>query len=124
MEVLELDDISWEEFMEGIKKPVVVMFYSPACPHCVAIEPHFASMSHDFKGRVSFAKLNVLENSISSGRYGIMSTPTFKFFCHGRPVYELVGAPYTALIKKTIEDVLVYGEECIGKSTRFDPAYV
>ena len=54
-----------------------------------------------------------------------MATPTFKFFCNGKPVQEFVGAAYPTLLKKMIMDSLEYGEACVAKTTpvRFDPAY-
>ncbi|MCK4454829.1 MAG: thioredoxin family protein [Thermoplasmata archaeon] len=49
-----------------------------------------------------FAKLNIMTSTYTAGRYGVMSTPTFKFFCSGRPVQELVGAVYPPLLKKSL----------------------
>ncbi len=55
-----------------------------------------------------------------ASRYGVMATPTFKFFCQGSPVQELVGEIYPPLLKKTIEDVLQDGVRCIKNSTKID----
>jgi len=65
------------------------------------------------------------ENQFTTARYGAMATPTFKFFCNGKPVQEFVGAAYPTLLKKMIMDSLEYGEACVAKTTpvRFDPAY-
>ena len=54
-----------------------------------------------------------------------MATPTFTFFCNGKPVQNLAGAAYPTLIKKMIDESLEYGEACVEKSThiRFDQAY-
>ncbi len=61
----------------------------------------------------------------SVGRYGFMATPTFKFFCGGRPVQEIVGEVYPPLLRKVAEDSLDYGKDCISKSTpiAFDIGY-
>jgi hypothetical protein len=64
-----------------------------------------------------FAILNVADNAWIGERYGVRATPTFKWFCNGKPVQELVGAVYPALLKKISEDVLVHGKECAEKST-------
>jgi thioredoxin-like negative regulator of GroEL len=50
----------------------------------------------------------------------VRSTPTFKFFCEGKPVQEMVGAVYPALLKKMIDEVLLHGKECIKNSTAID----
>jgi thioredoxin 1 len=49
-----------------------------------------------------------------------MSTPKFKFFCRGKPVQDMGGAVYTALLKKRVGEVLVYGKECAKNSTAID----
>lgn len=119
-EVIEVDDGTWESTIEKDKKPAAVMFYSPTCAYCKRIEPYFAELAKDYGDKVVFAKLNIMASTYTAGRYGVMSTPTFKFFCNGRPVQELVGAVYPPLLKKTLEDVLEHGEECVKKSTKIE----
>lgn len=100
------------------KTPVVVMFYSPTCSHCTVMKPHFDKYAVEYSGKVSFLRLNVAENIQTARDYGVMSTPTFKFFCQSRPVQELVGAAYPPLVKKMVDDMLSYGAGCADKSTR------
>ena len=119
-EVKELSDASWEAAVERSERPVVVMFYSPVCPHCAAMEPHFQELAGEFGREVFFGRINVMQNPWTGERYGIRGTPTFKFFCNGKPVQDLVGAVYPALLKKRIEEVLIYGEECAEHSTAID----
>jgi thioredoxin-like negative regulator of GroEL len=118
--VIELDDSNWENLVEKEGKPMVVMFYSPTCPHCVAMMPYFEKYSAEFKGKISFARIDVNRNPYAVSRYGVMATPTFKFFCSGRPVQEIVGEIYPTLLKKTTEDALEYGSSCASKSTPID----
>ncbi|UCD92341.1 MAG: thioredoxin family protein [Methanobacteriota archaeon] len=118
--VIDVHDSDWEKAIERESKPVVVMFHSPTCPSCREVEPYFDEFAKEFEGRVAFAKLNVINNHYTVGRYGVMSTPTFKFFCKGRPVQEMVGAAYPPLLKRTIEETLEHGSECVEKSTRID----
>jgi thioredoxin-like negative regulator of GroEL len=118
--IIELDDASWEAAVEKIEDLVLVMFYSPLCPHCMAMMPHFLKYAEELKGKIVFARIDVNKNPYSVERYGIMATPTFKFFCGGRPVQEIVGEIYPTLIKKIAEDVLAYGKDCRLKSTPID----
>jgi len=115
--IIEVDDLSWSKLFEREGMPIVVMFYSPTCSHCRKMEPYFNEYAIKFKGKVIFARANVMNAFYVVKKYGIMSTPTFKFFCDARPVEELVGAIYPPLLKKAIEDVLKYGKECAEKST-------
>ena len=120
-DIIELDDSSWEKKVERNEKPVLIMFYSPTCPHCKTMEPYFNQYAEEFKDKIVFGKINILNSPTISSRYGVMGTPTFKFFCHGHPVQELVGAVYPTLIKKTIEEGLQNGENCISKTTWTPP---
>jgi len=120
--LFELKDITWRETIGKKDKPVIVMFYSPSCPHCQQMNPYFELYSKKFKDKVVFAKINVLENPSIVGKYGIMGTPTFKFFCDGHPVQELVGAIYPTLLKKYIEDAFQQIPECIKTLRGLIPA--
>lgn len=118
--VREIGDHGWERVVEKSGKPVAVMFFSPTCPHCVQMEPAFEEYAQELSDTMTFVRVNVTQSLTIASRYGVMSTPTFKFFCKGRPVQELVGATYPSLIKKTAEEVLKKGEECIGHSSAID----
>jgi thioredoxin-like negative regulator of GroEL len=115
--LLEVDDTSWERSVEKSSKPVAVMFYSPACVFCHQIEPYFRNYAQEFHEGVVFARLNILTNPWTAERYGVRSTPTFKFFCEGKAVREMVGAVYPALLKKMVDEVLIHGKECAKNST-------
>jgi thioredoxin 1 len=119
-EIVELNDASWEAAVERGEDLVLVMFYSPLCPHCMAMMPHFQKYAREFRGKLVFARIDVNKNPFSAERYGVMATPTFKFFCGGRPIQEIVGEVYPTLLQKAVEDALRYGRECILKSTPID----
>ena len=116
-EVLELTDKEWEANVEKSDTPVIAMFHSPNCTHCRTMEPYFREYAKEFKGKVKFVRLDIAAYQWLGERYGVRGTPTFKFFCGGKPVSDLVGAIYPALLKKRIEEVLVYGEECAKQSS-------
>ncbi|MDD1675554.1 MAG: thioredoxin family protein [Methanomicrobiales archaeon] len=117
-----MDSTTWEKKVEKASLPVSVMFFSPLCPHCRIIRPYFEKFAKELAGRMIFVILNLDTNAWIGEKYGIRATPTFKWFCNGKPVQELVGAVYPALLKKISEDVLVYGKECAQNSTaiRYD----
>jgi thioredoxin len=118
--IIELDDSNWEKLVEKEGNPIVVMFYSPTCPHSLAMMPYFEKYAEEFKGSISFARIDINMNPFAVSRYGVMATPTFKFFCSGRPVQEIVGEIYPTLLKKITEDALEYGSSCASKSTPID----
>ena len=115
--VIEVDDVTWEKTVEKSDKSVAVMFYSPSCVFCHQMEPYFRNYALEYKEKVVFARLNIMTNLWTAERYGVRSTPTFKFFCAGKPVREMVGGVYPALLKKIVDEVLMYGNECARNST-------
>jgi len=118
--IIEVSDATWEKAVEKEKTPVAVMFYSPTCAFCHQMEPSFRQYAQEYRGAVVFARVNIMANQWIAERYGVRSTPTFKFFCDGKPVQEMVGAVYPALLKRAIDDVLAHGRECAKNSTVID----
>ena len=118
--LLEATDLTWEKSVEKATKPVAVMFYSPSCAFCHQMEPYFRNYAAEYRDSVDFIRLNIMTSPWTAERYGVRSTPTFKFFCDGKPVQEMVGAVYPALLKKMVDEVLVHGKECAKNSTPID----
>jgi len=102
--VIKLDDKTWEKTVEKGKKAVVVMFTSPTCPYCRQMKPYFEEYASEYKDKILFAEIDITKSQTIASRYGVMGTPTFKFFCNGKPVNELVGAIYPALLKIYLVD--------------------
>jgi thioredoxin-like negative regulator of GroEL len=116
----DVTDLTWEKTVEQGKKPIAVMFYSPTCAFCHQMEPYFRNYAGEYRDSVIFVKVNIVANPWTAERYGVRSTPTFKFFCNGKPVQEMVGAVYPTLLKKMVDEVLVHGMECAKNSTAID----
>jgi len=119
-EIVEVADRTWEKTIEKGEKPSVVMFYSPTCSYCRTMEPFFHQYAKEFKDTIVFARLNILTNQRTAEKYGVRGTPTLKFFCSGKPVSELVGAVYPAIIKKMVDEILVHGESCAKNRTEIN----
>ena len=99
----DITDSDWEKAVERNNQPVFVMFYSPSCPHCVRIMPSVEELARDYGTEVTFVKLNLLRFDYIGERYGVMATPSFFFFCGGRPVQTRVGAVFPAMLKKWLK---------------------
>lgn len=119
-QLVSVNDQTFEQMIERSDRPAFVMFQSVTCPHCRTIIPYIREYADEFAGRILFVTLEVGQNPRAVERFGIRSTPTFKFFCKGKPVQELVGAVYPAIIKRQIEEFLLYGSECAANSTEID----
>ncbi|EHQ34175.1 thioredoxin family protein [Methanoplanus limicola] len=118
--IQELDDKNWEKMVENSKKPAIVMFYSETCSHCRTMKPYFEKFAGEYGDRIIFGMLDVVESPWIRERYAIMSTPTFKYFCGGKPVSDLIGAVYPKVLENMIKDMLNHGKECAEKSSDID----
>ncbi len=116
-ELVEVTDTTFGKVVEKGEKPAIVMFYSPTCAFCHSIEPHFRQYAKEFAGEVTFVRIDISANLWTAERFGVRGTPTFKFFCNGRPVSDMVGAVYPTLLKRMIEEGLKNGENCVKNST-------
>ena len=110
--IREIRDTDWEPYVERNSKPVFIMFYSPSCGHCTRIQPHVEELAKDYGAEVFFGKINLIRYGYIGERFGVMATPTFIFFCGGKPVQTRVGAVFPLMLKKMVEEMVTHGEEC------------
>ena len=100
---------SAREMMSGLSQPIVltdsnfasevakyplllVDFWAPWCGPCRMVGPIIEQLAKEYSGRVAFGKLNVDENQMVAGTFGIQSIPTMMIFKTGKPVDVIVGA--------------------------------
>jgi len=126
-DIVEANAANWKEEVLESKDLVVVEFWHLQCPYCKTLEPVYASLSKEYAGKLKFAKFNVLksqENQELAAKYGIMSTPTLKFFCQGRPVQDVVGALSKDYLRQAVEFAIKKHRECAEKSTSLKLPYI
>ena len=126
-DIVEANATNWKEKILDSKKLVLVEFWSPQCSHCRMIEPVYNELSKEYADKLKFVKLNVIEsqqNQELAVKYGVMGTPTFKFFCGGRPVQDVVGALSKDYLQQAIEFAIKKHRECEEKSTPLSLPYI
>lgn len=125
--VVETNAANWEELVVQSNELVVVEFWHEQCPYCRVLEPVYVELAKKYAGKLKFAKFNVYEspeNEKIAGMYGIMGTPTLKFFCQGRPVQDVVGMLSRDYLEQAIDFAIQKHSECAEKSTALKLPYI
>lgn len=82
------DDTFKNEISNGL---VLVDFWAPWCGPCKMIAPVLEEINEEMGNQVKIAKLNVDDNQVTTGEFGVMSIPTLLLFKDGEVVEKVIG---------------------------------
>jgi thioredoxin 1 len=125
--VVETNATNWGKEILESKELVLVEFWHPQCPYCRVLDPIYSDLAREYTGKLRFARFNVMEspeNQELAVKYGIMGTPTLKFFCQGRPVQDIVGVLEKKYLRQGIEFAVKKHHECAENSTPLKLPYI
>ena len=100
--VESVTDDSFEDDVLKAESPVLVDFWAPWCGPCKILSPTLEEISTENREKIKIVKINIDENQLIAGRYGIKSMPTMMIFEKGELKNQLVGS----MPKQEIEKVL------------------
>ncbi|HYB04882.1 MAG TPA: thioredoxin [Nitrososphaerales archaeon] len=100
--------LSDETFFPSLKSNslMVTDFWATWCPPCRMMAPIMQELSQQYAGKITFAKVDVDQNPVTSQQFGIMSIPTFLITDHGKVLDVLVGAMPKEAFEKEITKYL------------------
>ncbi len=87
-------------------KPVLIDFWGPWCGPCKIVGPTVDEIAKEYEGRAKVGKVNVDEHQELSGKFGVMSIPTFMVFKGGQVVSQFVGAQSKDKFKEELDKAL------------------
>lgn len=85
-----ISDADFQAEVLDAKKPVMVDFYAEWCGPCKMAAPILDELS-DSQDDVIIVKMNVDENQVTPGKFGVMSIPTVIVFKDGEEVDRKIG---------------------------------
>jgi thioredoxin 1 len=90
-EPLVLDDSTFSQTIN--KFPLTLVdFWAPWCGPCRMMSPIIDEIGKDYLGKLVVGKINVDENPLVAGQFGISSIPTLLLFKRGQAVNKITGS--------------------------------
>ena len=83
--------------------PILVDFTADWCPPCKMVEPVLEQIATEESARLKVISIDVDENPVTAGHYGVMSMPTLALFVGGQIVVQMVGAKPRQMIMRQLE---------------------
>jgi thioredoxin 1 len=104
--VAEVGDQNFETEVLNSPVPVLVDFWAAWCAPCRMLAPVVDTIAENYEGRAKIVKLNVDENTLTSGKYNIKGIPTLLLFKDGMVKEQIVGNTTKGAISKMIDNHL------------------
>lgn len=97
--------VSDSDFNQSIQSGLVLVdFWAAWCGPCKAIAPKLEEIGKEMQGSVKILKMDVDQNPVTPGQFGIRAIPTLILFKNGQVVDQVMGnvpkEDLVSLIKK------------------------
>ena len=103
--LVELKSVTFKQMLSS-KIPLAVDFYADWCVPCIAVDQLIERLAEEYRGKMTFARLNVDENHDITDRYQVMSIPTLLIFSNGKAIKSFVGARKIKGCRREINQLL------------------
>ena len=106
MSTVKVTDDSFDSDVLKAEGPVLVDFWAELCGPCKQLSPALDEISGELAGKLQVVKLNIDDNPMTPGKYGVRGIPTLMLFRNGKVAATRVGAmPKSKLMEWLSESV-------------------
>lgn len=106
MSAESISDDDFQTFISDGDTPVVIDFWAEWCGPCKQMSPHLDAVAGEMNGKVKVGKLNVDDNPMTAGQYGVRGLPTLMLFKNGKVAATHLGAMSKQRIAEWIKESL------------------
>jgi thioredoxin 1 len=106
MSTKTVTDASFAEDVLQSDTPVLVDFWADWCGPCKMIAPALEEISEELAGKVTIAKVDIMENTETASKFGVQSIPFLVVFKNGEPIAQKLGAAPKSQLKAWLESTL------------------
>ncbi len=99
-------DASFEADVLRSEQPVLVDFWAEWCGPCKMIAPALETLADEMGDRLTVAKMNIDENTVTPARYGVRGIPTLMLFKNGQVAGTKIGAMPASAIRHWVDTSL------------------
>jgi len=102
----EVTDATFEQQVLKADRPVLVDFWAPGCPPCVALEPIIDKLAAELGEKVKFVRVNAAQERATAWKYVIQAVPTLFIFKTGEVADSLIGFRSEADLRQRLAAVI------------------
>jgi thioredoxin 1 len=104
--VTHVTDANFEQEVLKSTTPVLIDFWAPWCGPCRAIAPIVEELAGEYAGRLKVVKVNVDDNPMTPGRYGVRGIPNLLIIKGGEVKEQIVGAVPKSHLVKAVDNAI------------------